>query len=321
MEVRHIPDCYEPNIKTVAILPFKNESERARAGLIVARNLAKELRANGTYMVIDPNEVSKILEQSGQKIGDIDYKSQAQIVRETVKSDAFITGSVVEDTLLQTQYFYGPYDIFPYEYGRLGPMRQVFPYEFAGVGPFYHYDYDTRTYTQAFVKVRSSLINSSSGTLICTTPGVVEGYGNLAGFDPNRTKKASASALDEAVKQIEYQFAIVPTKINISNDSLKTASAKQNEKWKYTSTFSRADNQMYAVVKLPDAAAKNDFKLTVTPYKQVDNVLLSKDFTWQTGDKEKSISFAPGSLTPGRYFINLYSLDELVISKTFSLKE
>jgi hypothetical protein len=78
MEVRHIPDCYEPNIKTVAILPFKNESERARAGLIVARNLAKELRANGTYMVIDPNEVSKILEQSGQKIGDIDYKSQAQ---------------------------------------------------------------------------------------------------------------------------------------------------------------------------------------------------------------------------------------------------
>jgi hypothetical protein len=322
MEVQHFPDCYEPNIKTVAVLPFKNESTRARAGLMVASNLAEELKSNATYMVFGPNEVRDVLKQSGQKISDMDFKNQARIVNEHVRTDAFITGSVIEDRLQQIQYYANDmYDVFPYEYGRTDNRYMVYPYEYGGVYHNYGMDYDTEVYSQAFVKVQSSMIDSSTGNLICSTPGVIEGSANLRGFGSDRLKTASTEAVTDAVKKMEYQFAVVSVKVKISNDFVKTASNKTDNKWHFANSFKKTDNEINAVIKLPEEAANNNFKLTITPPNQLDNVLLSKDFTWETGDKEKSISFPTQNIGAGKYSINLYSLGEPVLSKNFTLKE
>ena len=58
MAVRHYPDFYDPQIKNVAVVPFANSSLNPQGGQFVAERLAEALKANGTYTVVGPKEVT-----------------------------------------------------------------------------------------------------------------------------------------------------------------------------------------------------------------------------------------------------------------------
>jgi uncharacterized protein (DUF3084 family) len=206
--------------------------------------------------------------------------------------------------------------MFPYDRG------YIYPYE--PPGPYFSYSYSTESYSAAYVKVRSALIDSSTGNVICGSGGIIEGSANVRGYGSKRLQEASSEAVSDLVKRLEYQFAVVPVDVKISNDAIKTASAKKDDKWSYTSSFNNKDAEIYAVIKLPKEAARNNFRLTVTPQKEQGNILLSRDFTWQEGETEKSIPFSRQEILnksdAGKYTINLYSLSEIVLSRNISVK-
>lgn len=283
--------------------------------MIVATNLAKELRANQTYNVLGPDEVREILQSSGQRISDTDYKKQAQVIKQTVNADAFIVGSVIQDTILQTEYYaYGEdgYNNFPFEYG-----YENMPYE----SEWYAFPGTTALDTSAYVVVRSSMIDTSSGTVICQTPGAIEGSSNIRALGDEKRQQASDEAVEDTVKKLEYQFSVVGQTVKIQSNFLRTAT-KNGDRWHYTNSFKASDNEIYAVIKLPPEAALNDFKLTIT--NGMNKVISSKDFTWYKGDDERGINFPIKQLSQlgkGKYSVNLYTMDNLIISRSISIKD
>jgi len=89
---REYPSFYDPNVRTVAVLPFQNETNARGAGMLAAENPAAALRANGTYRIIPPRRVQ-----------------------------AFIVGTALRDSAIASPYPQWP--CYPSEYVPAGRVR------------------------------------------------------------------------------------------------------------------------------------------------------------------------------------------------------
>ena len=61
LTVDRYPDFYDPELKSVAVVPFANLTQEPQAGTFLAERLAEALRANGTYQAVGPAELNSML--------------------------------------------------------------------------------------------------------------------------------------------------------------------------------------------------------------------------------------------------------------------
>jgi hypothetical protein len=74
--VNHYPDFYKPSIRSVAVLPFENATNRKGAGEIAATHLSVALATNGTYKVTGPAQLEQTLkEKEMPALNQNDYKN------------------------------------------------------------------------------------------------------------------------------------------------------------------------------------------------------------------------------------------------------
>jgi hypothetical protein len=314
MKIDHYPQCYNPNITTVAIGTFKNQTPQVNAGEVMADHLASSLSVNRTYTIIGPRKIEEALQKRNEKISDMNYAAQAKIVGEITHADAYITGAVLADSVFKSTYVTADYTDTYDDFERFHPHW---------MSPYYQ---DVDYVTEAFISVNASMVSVHDGRLICTTAGPVKASSSVRGIGTEEGFNASEYTIYKAAKQIEYQFAIVPADIKVYPDKdIRIASGRKGTVWNFTGSFGKNDETMYAVIHLPAEAAKNKFSLTITSQKQKDNMLFSQDFTWKSGENEQGFLFSPRQIAAkngtGKYSVNLCYKGKIIMSHDFSIKD
>jgi hypothetical protein len=314
--VEHYPDFYKPSIKSVAVLPFENATNRKEAGKIVAAHLSGALAGNGTYKVTGPAQLEQTLkEKQMPPLKQNDYKQIAKELAGLDKYQAFIAGNVLSDSFNTTitepyddHYLY--YDDYPYWY---------YPYWYT---PYWYYPYDYE-YGQVYVSVEVSMVDVPDGAILDMT--VVKAAADISDMSSSLKKYASQMALDNLSKKIVANFAVVPVEIAVYPDkAIRTADSYEQESWHFTKTFHSDQESMYVVLCLPGAAAMNQFKLTITPQNNPSQIISSKDFTWERGRYCQGVEFSPRQIAqsngPGRYSAHFISMGSIELTRNFKIK-
>lgn len=315
MNIDRYPQCYDPSIRTVAVGTFKNQTPQVNVGEVMADHLATSLNVNRTYTVIGPREIEVALQKRNEKISDMNYAAQAKIVGEITHADAYITGDVLSNSVFKSAYVDYDYPDLHYD-----DFERFHPH---WMSPYYsNADY----VTEAFISVNASMVSVPDGRLICTTAEPVKASSSVRGISAKESYNASEYTIYKAVKQIEYQFAVVPADIKVyPYKDIRVASGRKGTAWNFTNSFGKNDETMYVVIHLPAEAAKNKFSLTITLQEQKDNVLFLQDFTWKSGEKEQGYLFSPRQIAakngPEKYSVNLCRKGEIIMSHNFSIKD
>jgi hypothetical protein len=93
---RKYPAFYDPNLRTVAVVPFANETYTQGAGILVAEDLAAALQLNGTYTIISPRQLLTFVRQKKlEELSERDSAQDGEVFRGFGSVQAFVMGRVL----------------------------------------------------------------------------------------------------------------------------------------------------------------------------------------------------------------------------------
>ena len=351
---REYPAFYDPSLRTVAVVPFRNETHAPSAGLMATVDLAAALQVNGTYSIIPPQKLrSLIREKKLSELSRTDSAKNAEELRRLGSVQAFIMGRVLRDSTMAQTYpaAYGYSGVFAGNGAFRGPVRYEFVEEegeeeegfgegFGGdfgdefgddFGPAYPYWYWSYPYyypeyvAEARVALEVSMVQVSDGAVLYTTPAPVWGRAGWTSPYHLASGGATLDAMHHAVAKLVKDLAAVPVKVKVpTRAGIRTAAGKIDGQWDFRDTFRSTDEQMYVVLQLPSAVGRNSFRLTITPRKEPGEVVDAANFVWPVGTNMDAIKFSPREIAartgPGEYSVNLYARDQRVMRHDFKIE-
>ncbi|MBN1554957.1 MAG: hypothetical protein JXA11_09440 [Phycisphaerae bacterium] len=317
-----IPTFYKGDIKSVAIIPFRNASGAPNAGNIVSDALAAMLVVNGTYKVINRND-HRIL-QDEQDLRTEAGLSNAQIAakfRNIADVDAILVGTV--STYAATKHDDPRVEQIP-----------IWQYN-AYTKQMYIAGYNTRRYTftrnEGNVTASAALIRVSDGTTIHATLTPIRGHfwaqGSPPQYDPNACLNEATNWL---IVKLVQTFALSRSTIKVKEDEdFRTASELYDNKWTWQNSFKATDETAYVVLTLPEECDRNRFKITILR-KGTRKDLTSDEFLFQAEQGQprttRGYEFSPKQIAtlgggPGEYEVKFYSGPEPVMRCTFRINQ
>jgi hypothetical protein len=315
-KVIQYPTFYTSDLKTVAVVPFRNQSQDQNAGDIVSDRLANGISATETYKVYNRNDLKALMDEKDLQLVLCDDTAQAADAFKRIgKVQALLTGTV---TTFSTTTRSEPRQEPIYGYTRNGGMY---------IAGYRNYVF---TRNEATVSVTANLIRVSDGTTIyaMATPAECTWYaeGSPPGLDPHG---CLASATDKAIAKLVEEFSVVQKEVKLPIDKCcRLASDYYDGKWEYTDSFSLAKPKMFAVIMLPANCDRNSFRLTVVRKDQRTD-LAEVQFTWDRKDSEQkgkgfelnARDIAEKGGGPGDYTLKFYSGPEPIITRNFHISE
>jgi len=308
--IHQTPAFYNPNIKSIAVLPFRNEStaRSMNPGNIIADKLAAALRANGTYRVYSRNELKTLMDEADLQAALSGKASGADFSR-MMNVDAILTGAVTT-------------------YAATSQNRSVQKpvYNYAPDGTAYVARTISQTFTrnEANVAATASLLRKSDSATLHSTPGPVHRQYWADGSPPRLDVYGCAAvASDQVVALLVEQFAVVRKEVKIKSKAIQTATGLYDNKWDFEKKFKTTDEKMIVVVELPPSCDRNRFRLTIVRKgERVD--LAEKVFTWTTKYRTFGYNFSPRDIAakgggPGDYVVKFYSGPEPVLERKFKI--
>lgn len=311
MWIMRIPEFYTPELQSVAVASFRNQTDQNGAGDIIADKLAASLMANGSYRVFNRNDLKAVMDENdlqlalgGGSSGDTDQLSKLSSVQ------AVLVGAVTT-----------------YSSTSNSQQRQDPVYATDRAGNSYVAGY--RTYTQTRhegnVSVTATLIRVSDGTTIFATPEPLWTRVWSEGSPPQKDCNACLyEAADSVVSQLVATFAPVRMQIKINpSKALRTATELYDNKWNYKDKFSADDEKMFVVVALPASCDRNSFRLVIVrKNERVD--LAAQDIKWDRQYGAYGYLFSPKDIAakagPGDYEVKFYSGPEPIMRRTFKIE-
>jgi hypothetical protein len=306
------PDFYTPDLKTVAVVPFRNQSGWEGAGDIISDRLAAALMANGSYRVFNRNDLSTVLDEQDLKIAfGSDDAAAAQTLSKVGDVQAVLIGTVSTYTATSNS-----------------QQRQDPVYGYTPQGAAYVAGYRTYVFTrnEGNVQVTANLLRTSDGTTIAATAEPAWARFWAEGSPPSKDAHACvADAASGVVAQLVETFAPVRKQVSIDpSKTLRLASELYDNKWAFTDSFSAKDEKMFAVIQLPPACDRNPFKLTVVR-KDGRTDLAVQEFRWDKSFGGYGYLFDPSDIAakgggPGEYEVKFYSGPEPVLRRPFRIR-
>ncbi len=183
----------------------------------------------------------------------------------------------------------------------------------------YFYEY----VSHALIVVNASIISVPDGRILYSTH--IQATGNVNGFRPETRKYVIQKTLHKLTRRLVRRFAVVPVeiKINPGKDFL-LAERMGPGQWRYTNTFSRKDENVFVVVRLPRVAAHNRFEIVITPKNNPELIAAKRSIVWSRNRRHRAVKFLPGQIAekhgPGSYSACFYSRGKLVMSRNFKIK-
>jgi hypothetical protein len=309
--ITQIPEFYSPDLKAIAVAPFRNQTARKGAGDIIADNLATGLMANGTYKTFNRNDLKALMDENDLQIAmGGNSAAAAGKLKKLTQVQAILVGSVTTFAATSNS-----------------QPQQVPDYDTDRYGNSYVSGYHTVIHTrnEANVSVTASLIRVSDGTTIYATPQPLWARVWAEGSPPGKDVHACSSEASAMVAaQLLETFAPIRKQIKVDpHKALQTASELYDNKWTYQDTFKAADAKMYVVVALPASCDRNRFRLVVVKKDQREE-LASQDIKWSKEHAGFGYTFSPGKIAakggPGEYEVKFYSGPEPVMRRKFTIQ-
>jgi len=303
--ITQYPVFWERAPKTIAVTPFRNETNIRHIGMGVTSDLATRLSSNGSYKVYDRTLLKAYLnEHDLQMAFSNDEQVAASAMAKIGKVNAILTGAVTTCNWPPTRSEY-----------RVISQRFYNPNGTSYTRPIRQYVYTN----EAEITANAALlrITPNGPVTIHTTP--VRGYVKSAGPKPQHSREAClAIARAQVVRQLIDEFAVVRKIIKVKpSESFFTATGQPYAgEWPDTKNFSISSGQkIILVMKLPPRCRRNRFTITVNK-KDDRKELFRQEVSWtremSANPGGKQFVFDPSDLAsrgggPGQYVIRLYS--------------
>lgn len=311
LTVLQYPEYYDPAVKTLAVLPFTNQTSAPKAGQVMAERLAEALRANGTYQVLTGLGT---LSTSGPSA------PQAQAML-TGTVHEYSSGSQVLGYVADyPNYYYSPY-YDGYYYYRRGRYYGGWGGGYWGYGPVRMY-LDARNEGHVSVSVR---LTSSDGKALFAMDRPARVSIVSGGTPPELSPQDCLFRASEmAVNKLVEQLAIMPRTVKIDpGKAMRIGSARIGGGWKYEDRFSADDQKMFVVLSLPPLADRNTFVLEVRR-KDGSGVLAGQEFVWSAQRGVMGVELNPSRIYAaggeGSYEVAFVSQGKEVMRKTFHIR-
>jgi hypothetical protein len=311
LTITQVPEFYTPDLKAIAVAPFRNQTTRKGAGDIIADNLATGLMANGTYKTFNRNDLKAVMDESDLQIAmGGNSAAAADKLKKLTQVQAILVGSVTTFSATSNSQ---PQQVADYAYDSKGNQY------IAG----YHTEVQTRN--EANVTVTASLIRVSDGTTIYATPQPLWARVWAQGSPPGKDIHACSSEASAMVAaQLLETFAPVRKQIKVDRSkALQTASELYDNKWTYKDKFKPTDQKMFVVVALPASCDRNRFRLVIVKKDQREDQA-TQDFTWSKEHAGFGYAFDPSKIAakggPGEYEVKFYSGPEPVMRRKFTIQ-
>jgi len=319
IEISHYPEFYTADLRSVAVLPFDNDTLNVRAGQYLTERLAKSLRANGTYKIADPRQLANRLgAEQLKKLPPSDKQAAAGLIGNLGDTQAFIIGTVT--TFTSARY---AYTSARYTYRRW--WNRGYGYRWYAYDPYLYYPVRYYSHNEGRVRARASLVIISDGSIVSETAVSVGKAVFSDGDPPNMTPdECLVKAARRVVDRLVDRFAVVRRRIKVPLDkALRTADGRDGGKWRLADRFDANSEGIHVVVSLPPECHKNQFRLEVIETGRTE-VLIHREFVWSNRRKEYELVITPrqlGESPAGRTFvITLYSDPEPIRSRKITIK-
>jgi hypothetical protein len=307
------PSFYRGQIKTVAVAPFRNATDRPNAGNIVSDTLANQLATNGTYTVFNRNDLNVLQNEMDLRTSmGIDNAAIAKRYRAMGNVDAVLVGTV------------STWDCTVRNEQRREPIQKynsnTKTYYVAGYRDFMFTRYE------ANVAATAALIRVSDGTVIYATPEPVRANAWAQGSPPPRDENG---CLVEAgrllVNGLVGHFAVTRRTIEVDEgDDFRTARGLYDNEWDWEDKFSLGEEKAFIVLRMPAVCDRNRFRLTIVR-KDCREDLYEKQIVWDKQYGGFGYEFNPAEVAqkgggPGKYIAKCYSGPEPVLKHEFKIE-
>jgi len=339
MHVMVYPDFYTPDLKTLAVVQFGNDSGEAKAGEIFTDTLAAAFKANGAYRVLGPGQLKAVLEKAKIELKpDADRQTVLTALARLGGVQAVLIGRIgqyavgrsVHQRVYSSYPYYGHYGDHGYYggyrgYGRYGRYygrhgRYYYPRQ----APYWHVYDEERN--EASVSAMAALwrVDDGSGlhSLAMPARATVISQGSPP---PLAAGGCLARAGRHVAGQIVEEFAPTPLRIKIKpKRALKTATGRTGAAWNFEDDFKADDEKMFVVVALPETCHRNTFRLEIAR-EGVEEALATARFTWSRQDRNAGFPFSPRDLAQqggaGTFEVRFFTPQKLVMSRKFKIEK
>ena len=272
IEITQYPPFFDPddptkNIKTIVVLPFRNQAARAgsaRAGEGVGEELAGLLGGTGTYMkVYNHNDLSALMDQQDLLIaGGGDPNALAGALRKRGAVEALITGAVTAyDSSSRT---------------RTEMRQQMVGIDPRTKAPIYRPVMMQITTNEGTVTVAATLTRIRDGAPIHATGPVYGRYRSEGQSGVTSEPECLRLATSQAVFGTNEHFAVVRKTVTVDSDAFRVASAYYDGEWSEADEFTPADTQAFVVLKLPPVCDRNRFRITIVREDRQEDLFVQK---------------------------------------------
>ena len=312
MWITQVPEFYSPDLKSIAVAPFRNQTSWGGAGESISDKVATVLAANGAYRVYNRNDLKTVMDESDLRMAlGGDGAGDTSQLKKLTQVQAVLVGTVTTyAATTNTQ-----------------PHRDpVYAVDARGNTYVSGYRSYVITRNEANVSVTASLIRVSDGTTLYATPQPAWARVWAQGPQPAKDPHAcAAEAASGVVAQLVETFAPVRKEVKMNpGKALRTASELYDNEWTYEDDFKPTDEKMYVVLALPPSCDRNRFRLAIVR-KDQRQVLAEKDITWSKKYKGFGYEFSPKQIAeagggPGEFEVKFYSGSEPIMRRKFRIR-
>ena len=304
--ITQYPPFWTPQLRTIAVEPFRNESTAPEAGTVVARRVASALANNGTYRVVPDDSPAEGAPAAATGPPQAALRGVVRAYRTAGYVERRIQPYYDDDYYHHGYYGHG----YPGHYGGYGGYRTII---------FLH--------NEAEVAVEAELVRTSDGKVLYTTRRPIHAYIASDGSPPKLTQYGClAYATDSVVADLVSRLALVRRIVKVKKDeTLRTALAGAGAVWQWEDKFPASSDRMSIVVSLPEICDRNTFRLTVARTGKDRPILVEEEFTWSLGEPTRSFPLSPRELAvaggTGKYVITFHADGRKIFDRKFKIEK
>ena len=312
IKVNAYPTFYTPDLKCIAVVPFRSAAQDSKAGSAVSESLAAALMENNTYTVFNQSNLRALMDQQDLMVfaNSGDASAAASKLRACGKVQGLLVGTVsIYDHTSNTQQRADP----QYAYDKNGNQ----------------YCTGTRVYSytrnEATVSVSAALIRVSDGTQIHATSEAA-GRDACQGEVPQRDRfECLRRATQGAVYKLLREFAVTLQEVIVSDKNFKTATEFYDGKWAFNDHFASGDPKITVMLQLPEICDRNPFRIVIVrENERTELAAVNVMYDRQWSQYGKGFEFSPAELVKkggaGTYLAKLYHGPEVVVIQKFEIK-
>ncbi|MBS3820970.1 MAG: hypothetical protein GVY16_08560 [Planctomycetes bacterium] len=308
--ITRVPTFYTQELTSIAVAPFRNQTAYGGAGDIMADKVAAGLMSNGTYHVVNRNNLKAVLDEKDLQMALSNDPGAAAQLQKLSNVQAILTGTVA--TYAATS-------------NRTPISKPVYRYDKHGNQYYAGQEQYVQTRNEATVSVTATLIRVSDGQPIYVTGEPLWQQNWAEGHPPKKDPHALLNDAANAVaKGVVMTFA--PTRMTIKVDEKKalfTAREEYDGEWDKEDKFTAADDKAFIVVSLPKSCDRNPFRITIIP-KEQRTVLFEEELVWDQQETSVDLPFSPKDIYnragAGKYEVKFYSGAKPVLKRDIKIE-